>query len=81
MPDLIWEIDDQDGVFLTFDDGPWDTSTAAILDTLKEYDAKATFFTVGQKISGHEDLLQRAANEGHEIGTIRGIMLKAVAKA
>lgn len=56
-------------IALTFDDGPWDTSTAAILDTLKEYDAKATFFTVGQKISGHEDLLQRAANEGHEIGT------------
>ena len=56
-------------ITLTFDDGPWDTSTVAILDTLKEYDAKATFFTVGQKISGHEDLLQRAANEGHEIGT------------
>lgn len=56
-------------IALTFDDGPWDTSTVAILDTLKEYDAKATFFTVGQKISGHEDLLQRAANEGHEIGT------------
>lgn len=56
-------------IALTFDDGPWDTSTVAILDTLKEYDAKATFFTVGQKISGHEDLLRRAANEGHEIGT------------
>lgn len=56
-------------VALTFDDGPWDESTKAILDILKENDAKATFFTVGQKISGHEDLVKRAAEEGHEIGT------------
>lgn len=56
-------------VALTFDDGPWDESTEAILDILKENDAKATFFTVGQKISGHEDLVKRAADEGHEIGT------------
>lgn len=56
-------------IALTFDDGPWDSSTSAILDILKENDAKATFFTVGQKISGHEDLVKRAADEGHEIGT------------
>ena len=56
-------------IALTFDDGPWDDSTAAILDTLKEYDAKATFFTVGQKISGREDLVKRAIEEGHEVGT------------
>lgn len=56
-------------IALTFDDGPWDSSTAAILDILKENDAKATFFTVGQKISGHEDLVKRAVDEGHEVGT------------
>lgn len=56
-------------IALTFDDGPWDSSTQAILDILKENDAKATFFTVGQKISGHEDLVKRAVDEGHEIGT------------
>lgn len=56
-------------IALTFDDGPWDSSTAAILDILKENDAKATFYTVGQKISGHEDLVKRAADEGHEIAT------------
>ena len=43
MPDLIWEIDDQDGVFLTFDDGPTPGVTEWILSTLDKYDAKATF--------------------------------------
>lgn len=56
-------------IALTFDDGPWDSSTEAILDILKENGAKATFYTVGQKISGHEDLVKRAADEGHEIAT------------
>ena len=56
-------------IALTFDDGPWDSTTQAILDILKENDAKATFYTVGQMISGHEDLLKRAVNEGHELAT------------
>lgn len=56
-------------IALTFDDGPWDTTTAQILDILKEKDAKATFYTIGENISGHEDLLKRASDEGHEIGT------------
>lgn len=56
-------------IALTFDDGPWDSSTAAILDILKENNAKATFFTVGNRIPGHEDLIKRMKDEGHEIGT------------
>ena len=43
MPDLIWEIDDPEGVFLTFDDGPTPGITEWILATLDKYDAKATF--------------------------------------
>lgn len=56
-------------IALTFDDGPWDTYTEQILDILDENGAKATFFTVGKVISGHEDLVKRAAEAGHEIGT------------
>ena len=56
-------------IALTFDDGPWDKQTDEILDTLEQNDAKATFFTVGQCISGHEKELQRAASMGCEIGT------------
>lgn len=56
-------------IALTFDDGPWDQQTDEILDILEQNDAKATFFTVGQCISGHEKELQRAASMGCEIGT------------
>ncbi len=56
-------------IALTFDDGPWDSQTDEILDILKENDAKATFFTVGQCISSHETQVKRAADMGCEIGT------------
>lgn len=56
-------------IALTFDDGPWDKQTDEVLDILEENGAKATFFTVGQCISGHEAELQRAASMGCEIGT------------
>lgn len=56
-------------IALTFDDGPWDKQTDEILDILEQNDAKATFFTVGQCISGHEKELQRATSMGCEIGT------------
>lgn len=64
------EVGDDKVVALTFDDGPWSDSTAAILDTLSEFGAKATFFTVGDRISGEGvDLVKRAAAEGHQICT------------
>ena len=50
MPDLIWEIDDPEGVFLTFDDGPTPGITEWILATLDKYDAKATFFVLGKNV-------------------------------
>lgn len=55
-------------VALTFDDGPHATNTERILDTLKKYHAKATFFTIGSSIPGREKILQRAVAEGSEIG-------------
>lgn len=54
-------------VYLTFDDGPT-IITNHLLDTLKECNAKATFFVVGKEICGREDLLKRIYNEGHSIG-------------
>ena len=55
-------------VALTFDDGPWPESTAAVLDVLADQGAKATFFTVGNRIDGEGvDLVKRAAAEGHQI--------------
>lgn len=57
-------------VALTFDDGPWPESTDTILDILGENDAKATFFTIGQQISGgNAATVKRAYDEGHQISS------------
>lgn len=52
---------------LTIDDAP-SPQTAQILDLLKAYGAKATFFVIGSQIASHPDLVQRMHDEGHEIG-------------
>lgn len=56
-------------IALTFDDGPWDTYTQEILDILAANNALATFFTVGERIEGHEDTVRQAAETGHQICT------------
>ena len=58
LPDLIWEIDDPEGVFLTFDDGPTPGITEWILSTLDKYDAKATFFVLGKNVDFANDLVR-----------------------
>lgn len=55
-------------VALTFDDGPRSDTTALLLDGLRERGACATFFVIGQQITGNESLLRRMADEGHQIG-------------
>lgn len=55
-------------VYLTFDDGPSNIVTNKILDILKEQNIKATFFVVGSKIEGREEILKRIYSEGHTIG-------------
>lgn len=55
-------------VALTFDDGPHQTCTPALLDGLKQRGVKATFFLMGENIAGKEALVQRMQEEGHLIG-------------
>jgi peptidoglycan-N-acetylglucosamine deacetylase len=68
-----WEISDEelfDGyrkVYLTFDDGP-SANTSEILDILKEYNVKATFFVVRHDGLNYEELYQRIVDEGHSLG-------------
>jgi peptidoglycan/xylan/chitin deacetylase (PgdA/CDA1 family) len=57
--------------FLTFDDGPSTSVTPIILDTLKQYNIKATFFLLGENVEKNEkskELVKREFNEGHAIG-------------
>lgn len=55
-------------ICLTFDDGPHKVFTPIILDILKEYNIKATFFILGNKISSNKDIIKRIIDEGHDIG-------------
>ena len=55
-------------VALTFDDGPDPRTTPEVLDILKRYDMKATFFVVGNRARRYPDLLRRIFVEGHTVG-------------
>lgn len=55
-------------VSFTFDDGPDSRYTPAILDVLKEFDVKATFFLVGKRARKNPEIVRRMIEEGHEIG-------------
>lgn len=55
-------------VALTFDDGPYRPVTDQILDVLKEYDSRATFFVVGSRVSTYSDCVKRALSLNCEIG-------------
>ncbi|OXS57621.1 hypothetical protein B1A99_16300 [Cohnella sp. CIP 111063] len=55
-------------VALTFDDGPDNNYTVRILDILKDYDAKATFFLVGTQVKKYPDIAKRIVEEGHAVG-------------
>lgn len=55
-------------IAFTFDDGPNAAYTPQILDIFQQIGAKATFFTIGEQIEQHPDLLQEMFRQGHEIG-------------
>src|ERR1700726_169662 len=55
-------------VVLTFDDGPWPSTTAKVLTALAHECVRATFFLIGKSASEHPDLVRRIAAEGHTIG-------------
>ena len=55
-------------IFFTFDDGPTHELTLQILEILKKYKAKATFFCVGENVQRYPDLFQQILDEGHGIG-------------
>lgn len=66
--DVIWEVPGDDkAIALTFDDGPDPSVTPRIVDLLKQYGAKATFFEIGSKVKQHPEIARRQAAEGHEL--------------
>lgn len=55
-------------ISITFDDGPNEPYTSRILDILKEYDIRATFFVIGENASKFPETIKRELREGHEVG-------------
>lgn len=55
-------------VYLTFDDGPHPTATPFVLEQLRKYNAKATFFCIGKNVVEHPDIYQQILEEGHRTG-------------
>lgn len=68
FPDLVWEIEGSQDIYLTFDDGPTPGITEWILNRLERHDAKATFFCLGKNAEMYPDLYRRIADGGHRIG-------------
>lgn len=67
--DKTWSFSCQEtAVYLTFDDGPTPEVTEWVLDKLHEFQAKATFFCVGNNVKKHPQLFERIQQEGHAFG-------------
>lgn len=68
-PDALWSGNpDGNRVYLTFDDGPVSQVTPWVLDVLRDYDIRATFFCVGENIIRHTKIFDRLIAEGHLVG-------------
>lgn len=78
FPKCTWRLPASGKViYLTFDDGPIPRHTEFILKTLDEYDAKATFFCVGDNLRKHPAIAVNIAERGHVIGNHTCHHLKA----
>ena len=71
FPNIVWSIKpipDKKTLYLTFDDGPIPVITKWVLDTLKEHNAKATFFCIAKNIELHPEIYKEIIEQGHSIG-------------
>ena len=68
-PSLLWnKARGENRIFVTFDDGPIPIVTPFVLNILKQHDAKATFFCIGDNVRKHPDIFEQVKNAGHAIG-------------
>lgn len=68
-PNYKWEIPGNEKIlYLTFDDGPHETITSFVLDALRKYNAKATFFCIGKNVVANPAVFRQIIDEGHAVG-------------
>jgi peptidoglycan-N-acetylglucosamine deacetylase len=69
FPNYIWSLPArQNEVYLTFDDGPHPTITPWVLNELKRFNARATFFCIGNNVQQFPGIYEMIINEGHAVG-------------
>ncbi len=69
FPAMVWKMSAlEKKIYLTFDDGPHPKHTSFVLDELKKYNAKATFFCIGNNVRLYPDVYKRIIDEGHSVG-------------
>lgn len=69
FPKRVWRGPGQEQtVYLTFDDGPIPEVTPWVLEQLEAYDAKATFFVIGDNVSKHPEIFRSLLDAGHAVG-------------
>jgi len=69
FPNFVWSMPkDEKVIYLTFDDGPIPEITEWVLDTLRQFNAKGTFFCVGENIKKYPHIYQRILAEDHLTG-------------
>ena len=65
----VWDIPNTENkIYLTFDDGPTPEITEWVLQELEKYNAKATFFCIGNNIEKYPEIFKKVINQGHSIG-------------
>lgn len=65
----VWDVPNiENKIYLTFDDGPTPKITEWVLEELQKYNAKATFFCIGNNIQKHPEILKKITNKGHSVG-------------
>lgn len=68
-PQLVWEVpNNEQKIYLTFDDGPIPEITEWVLTILREKQIKATFFCIGDNVQKHAKLYKQILSEGHNVG-------------
>lgn len=68
-PRRIWQMPTEEKkIYLTFDDGPHPDITPFVLDTLEAYQAKASFFCIGQNVDRYPDTFRLVRDRGHGVG-------------
>lgn len=69
FPGCTWQIPTKEKVvYLTFDDGPHPTATPFVLEQLKQFNAKGTFFCIGKNVATYPVIYQQLLAEGHTTG-------------